>query len=295
MSRWRKPYVFFLFLILILGCTRLCVRAFKLPSPPEYCSKDMDLNAIPALSESLNASFNTSLTENDVELLQVQVLIRHGARTPWGPILCWDGYDHTWDCNVTEVVAPSPGAGSPPENLLGLFQKTYDAYPSNNLLGGTCMLGQLIDEGFEQEKQNGLHLRSAYICEGPACLFANTSVEEAQGALYLRSDDEQRTVMSGQILTASMFNMSSSTVLPWHTGDDEIDYIAINENICPRLWELEAESKSSKDYIDRLESAETLAFNKVMDGVWGRDRVESEVLDCLMTTACTGKRLPQGV
>lgn len=37
----------------------------------------------------------------------------------------------------------------------GLFRKRYDAYPDHNSLGGTCMEGQLLDEGYLQEQANG--------------------------------------------------------------------------------------------------------------------------------------------
>lgn len=47
------------------------------------------------------------------------------------------------------------------------------------------------------------HLKDAYFCGGaPSCLgSADTTAKDLQdeGALYLRSDDEQRTVMSGQV------------------------------------------------------------------------------------------------
>lgn len=52
------------------------------------------------------------------------------------------------------MVSPSL---SPDEGVetTGLFRKKYDAYPSDNALGGTCMEGQLLEEGYEQEQANG--------------------------------------------------------------------------------------------------------------------------------------------
>lgn len=39
------------------------------------------------------------------------------------------------------------------------------------------------------------------MCEDSWCLFADDSAAQLQadGSLYLRSDDEQRTIMSGQV------------------------------------------------------------------------------------------------
>lgn len=54
-----------------------------------------------------------------------------------------------------QVVASSPGTGGEGSRVSGLFRKRYDAHPSQNALGGTCVLGQLLDEGYEQEELNG--------------------------------------------------------------------------------------------------------------------------------------------
>ncbi|CAN0473201.1 unnamed protein product, partial [Hapterophycus canaliculatus] len=53
-----------------------------------------------------------------------------------------------------------------------------------------------------RHRRRGRHLRDAYLCDQPLCLAAaNATAKDLQdgGALYLRSDDEQRTVMSGQV------------------------------------------------------------------------------------------------
>lgn len=45
--------------------------AAVLSSYPEYCGKDMDLNSIPSLDDSVQASFGGGVSLDDVELLQV--------------------------------------------------------------------------------------------------------------------------------------------------------------------------------------------------------------------------------
>lgn len=55
-----------------------------------------------------------------------------------------------------QVVASSPGTDGKGSRVSGQFRKRYDAYPAQNALGGTCALGQLLDEGYEQEEVNGL-------------------------------------------------------------------------------------------------------------------------------------------
>lgn len=74
-------------------------------------------------------------------------------------------------------------------------------------------------------------LREAYVCDGSLCLFANNSIEELQdsGALYLRSDDSQRTVMSGQV----SFLISEPRHISANALSMQISHIA--ENMCHLL------------------------------------------------------------
>lgn len=54
-----------------------------------------------------------------------------------------------------QVVAPSLPSADEGATTAGLFRKKYDAFPDKNALGGTCMVGQLLDEGYTQEQANG--------------------------------------------------------------------------------------------------------------------------------------------
>ncbi|CAN0373963.1 unnamed protein product, partial [Discosporangium mesarthrocarpum] len=141
-------------------------------------------------------------------------------------------------------------------------------------------------------------MRDAYICGEPGCLFANASIEPLleQGQVYLRSDDEQRTVMSGQILTSIMFDVQPSTVLPWHTGDFLLDHITDNWRVCPRLLELKEVTAADEEYKTRLGSDATKSLNESLAEAWGlEEMVWVNTIDCLMTTACTGRELPDGM
>merc|ERR1719183_1011935 len=60
--------------------------------PPQYCHTNLNDFSIPKLKG------NTK----DLRLLQVQAVIRHGARTP-AHDNCWDGYDTSWDCAVSQL------------------------------------------------------------------------------------------------------------------------------------------------------------------------------------------------
>ncbi|KAG5180690.1 histidine phosphatase superfamily [Tribonema minus] len=167
------------------------------PLSLEHCSHDMSSRAIPALNESLVQTFGDGIALEDVKILQAQ---------------------------TTTVERPSPvvltngsyiGDGQPP-----MFRKLYEdsGKSANTLLGGTCMLGQLLEEGLQQHVANGNLLRDAYICKGGAqCLFqddleaVSTLINgSASGEVRLRSTDLQRTLLSGQTLTATFFDVAAA-------------------------------------------------------------------------------------
>ncbi|RHY48103.1 hypothetical protein DYB38_010200 [Aphanomyces astaci] len=127
---------------------------------PAYCAKDMSANKIQPLEPS---------TARTLQLVQVQVVVRHGARTPWSGKKCWDGYDEEWNCSIRELQRPEI-VGNKTWAASREFEKIYTR--GDNTFRGTCNLGQMIDEGYSQQVSNGQHLREAYV--GPQGLFKST-------------------------------------------------------------------------------------------------------------------------
>eukprot|EP00804_Cyclotella_cryptica_P028637 CCRYP_008166-RA/>CCRYP_008166-RA protein AED:0.20 eAED:0.20 QI:507/0.75/0.6/1/0.5/0.4/5/1181/519 len=155
---------------------------------PPYCStpQQMENRAIPPLQYETSNSTESAITPR---LVHVTALIRHGARTPWAgapTYKCWNGYWENpqtgiWNCDLkTYISPPSTGkervvngdGGILEEEPDFLFEKRYDALmyqngnSTGNELNGTCQLGQLLMRGYDQEMQNGLHLRHAYFYDG---------------------------------------------------------------------------------------------------------------------------------
>lgn len=59
-------------------------------------------------------------------------------------------------CVHSQVTSPSLSSDDGGVAATGLFRKRYDAFPSKNELRGTCMVGQLLDEGYQQMQDNGM-------------------------------------------------------------------------------------------------------------------------------------------
>lgn len=223
---------------------------------PAYCSspKNMEERTLPPLDLELPG----------MRILQVITVHRHGARTPWTAYDCWDGYKEDpaqsqWDCSLTSVMALPKKKEKELNNGNFLFEKVYDGLRSDltltNELGGDCLLGQLIEPGFGQLKSNGQHLRAAYI-EGSSKMqlfeTANYNDRAHEEATYFRSDDQERTLMSAEILLSDLFDMPSDKTVSLHTADKARDILSSEtlEHTCQRLAQLRVEAELSSEYND---------------------------------------------
>ena len=210
-----------------------------------------------------------------------------------------------------------------------LFEKRYDALkiPPNktgNNLNGTCQLGQLLTKGYDQELRNGLHLRQAYFYDnnttdehaakdsrmrlwdlsatnngGSEGIGDHTKPIFEQPNLRYRVDDEQRTLMSGQVLLRGLFeqellavNDDETAVIPLHTADYHLDVLGINEKVCPRTDDVRKQAYASDEYKKWINSKEVKAVKSFLKDKLDMDEIPYSMLDCLMTTICTDRTLP---
>jgi hypothetical protein len=292
---------------------------------PEYCSTP------PMMAQRKIPVLNHDSRLGETRLVHVTAVIRHGARTPWGDSYqCWEGYwdnpeTGVWNCSLmTQMGPPTPRQARTEEGMevndglsdtIVLFEKRYDALmdPKNGLsnsLFGTCQVGQLLLQGYEQHVANGQILRDAY------CYDSNLDVNDhdirmrllevnaqnnqpwAPPQVYLRSDDDQRVLVSGQVLARSMFEPEIAQAakngqqvrVPIHLADYDQDIVGLSESACPRLTEMREDFEKSsifKRYNTSKEAQEIYKFIKNDLKTKG----PMEVIDCLMTTVCTDRPL----
>jgi hypothetical protein len=290
----------------------------KYPAYPPYCSTPIQMKkrTIPRLADDAKLGAT--------RLVHVTSVIRHGARTPLS--ICWSNgapvQTSPWNCNLTTIVTtPSPSeiaqdeglkAKNPDLQQLSVLEKKYDALMDpvdglSNALNGTCQLGQLLLQGYEQELTNGINLRNAYLFDGTSfehdermrLINLNTKkpLPFEEPVIRFRSDDDQRTVMSGQILLQGMFGpeLAMATrenakppIIPVHLADRDRDVLSANEKICPRLTELREQLESSKDFRAFNLSSSAQKLRRFMKQNLG-SIMDHEAIDCLMTTICTDR------
>jgi hypothetical protein len=302
---------------------------------PPYCSdpKEMKTRSIPPLPLQEDSSENS--TSPNTHLVHVSAIIRHGARTPvHGTKRCWKGYwdepDGIWNCKLRTIVSTRPynyeTDSASTSSTVGegdgmfLIQKVYNAFhgdgessPYKNNLNGTCQNGQLLQPGYDQEVVNGQYLRDAYIYNGsnpnhdPRMVLFDTT-KDVQSNVYpflephlrYRSDDDQRTVASGQILLSTMFEpelqlyrtaMKSNPIITHHTADRALD-IVDGTGYCPLTHEAYIRSIQSQEYQSFLNSEESLLMQQLMRDELDPDPKYNVALGCMMTAICTDRSLP---
>ncbi|KAL3916551.1 MAG: hypothetical protein SGILL_005127 [Bacillariaceae sp.] len=295
---------------------------------PEYCStpEHMHQRHIPPLGTTFKEIGET-------RLVHVTTVIRHGARTPWSSELhCWDGFWESpetgvWDCNLTTFMTQpivdgksSSSSSNEKDEAMFLFDKRYDAllFPNDHLtneLNGTCQMGQLLSRGHEQQLYNGKIMREAYVYtkgeydHDERMRLLDVSLEDYVPwnveYLHFRADDDQRTVMSGQVLLRGMFDTEFTQhyektkqypSIPLHIADRDRDIVDANKHDCPRLADIYAQAIQSPEFQAFDNSPQSQKVRQYMSeqANMGPD-TRNSILDCLMTTMCTDRTLPDAI
>ncbi|KAM3862485.1 lysophosphatidic acid phosphatase type 6 [Diretmus argenteus] len=206
------------------------------------------------------------------ELKLVQVLFRHGARTPLKSIP--DVMEAQWVATLLEppahtqinyVVTDLHGGPRPPSPV-------EDSYRNNILTGGTFP-GQLTTVGMQQLYELGQRLRRRYIEESP---FLNPIFSPAE--VYVRSTNIVRTIESAKCLIAGLFQQKQKETVPIVTTAAEAEILYPNYHGCKLLkivgshrW---AESSTLPDIASDLRSIQNalgIAAHQRVDFILIRD------------------------
>uniref|UniRef100_A0A3B4A4Z7 Uncharacterized protein n=1 Tax=Periophthalmus magnuspinnatus TaxID=409849 RepID=A0A3B4A4Z7_9GOBI len=161
------------------------------------------------------------------ELQLVQVLFRHGARTPlksipnvleWVPTLL-EPPPHT---HINFVVTDLNGGPRPSAPMEENYRK--------NLLTGGSFAGQLTTLGMQQLYELGKRLRQRYIEDSP---FLSPAFSPSE--VYVRSTNIWRTIESAKCLVAGLFQQKQKEILPILTTEAEAEILYPNFHGCKLL------------------------------------------------------------
>lgn len=167
--------------------------------------------------------------KNPYEIKLVQVLFRHGARTPLKSIP--DVLEVQWLPNLLEppahtkinyVVTDLEGGPQPPAPI----EESYRA----NILTGGSFPGQLTTIGMQQLYELGERLRKRYITDTPFLTPTFSSSE-----VYVRATNIVRTIESAKCLVAGLFQQQQKDVVPILTVQSELEILYPNYRGCRLL------------------------------------------------------------
>lgn len=219
-----------------------------------------------------NQSTSSSDPTSSYELQLVQVLFRHGARTPlksipdvmeaqWVPTLL-EPPPHT---DINYVVTDLTGGPRPSAPMEETYRK--------NVLTGGSFPGQLTTVGMQQLYELGKRLRQRYIEDGSLLSPAFSPAE-----VYVRSTNIWRTIESAKCLVAGLFQQKQKEVVPIVTAEAEAEILYPNFHGCKLLkilggprW---AESSTLPDIAADLQSiheALGIAAHQQVDFILIRD------------------------
>ncbi|KAK5801848.1 histidine phosphatase superfamily [Linnemannia elongata] len=169
-------------------------------------------------------------------LQKVQVLMRHGDRTP-STVLPGDKTNYNICSNPAEynLVAPA-SAHSLPSSAL---RTNILVSPSENLFasaywGGNCEVGQLTNKGSLQTRQVGQRLREIYIDQ---LHFLPKRLDPEE--LYVRNTYIWRTRMSAENFLDGFYpphtRDAKNAVITLNTYPQSIETLILNPTACPKL------------------------------------------------------------
>jgi len=268
------------------------------PDSYYYCGKN-PLKPVPSIPP---------LETTDANLIQVEVLIRHGDRSSFAwyspPASlgtrkqCWPGDTAAWNCTVNYLTYPGLSRVAPsisqPDRL---YRKLYDN--DKNILAGNCDVGQLTSKGYHQQIVNGKMIRNYYVDK--MSFLPENITEDNLSTFYIRSDDVPRTVMSAEGLLQGLYpvepNITRPLMVDIHTRSLDLSVLTVNPTLCPRIGQVLEEAMQSANYTQFIQNTVVPLVNKLSNilGVTVPIDHIDDLVDCSNGYFCHNFPLHSGI
>lgn len=212
------------------------------------------------------------LPRTDADLIQVQVVTRHGARTP---LHLSKEISNIWECQNSELNS-NTGVNTGPIHVSVSFGRSYFL--------GNCHFSQLLETGVEGLKEVGRYLRKVYV---EKIKFLPSSYDSS--VCYFRTTDTLRTIHSQMSLFRGLY--PGTEKLEIHTADKIIDPWKQPVHLCPTIAKIQRELVGGSEWIEANLNDEVLMNEtaEILGVKW------SSVNDAVTSTLCRGYKLPSNM
>ncbi|KAI8054447.1 histidine phosphatase superfamily [Syncephalis plumigaleata] len=201
----------------------------------------------------------------NARLVHVQMLIRHGDRSPVMTVFPDELAD--WQCQDVHEINQIIG-DHPSEPSTGMVTQQVEIpkrkpYRSAIWSSGTCVVGQLTSKGVRQHLALGQQIKRIYT-DRLAYLPSHLDEPTLKQRLYFRSTDIWRTKQSATALLTGIWpgerRSQRAKALPLHTYPDVIETMLGHRTAteCPRLMEAYKEAYNATEYQAYLQRHEPL-------------------------------------
>ncbi|KAK9718795.1 hypothetical protein K7432_005241 [Basidiobolus ranarum] len=236
----------------------------------------------------------------NAKLVHLQLLIRHGDRSPVYPNP--NEHDVTWDCDQIRDHSHMYGSYKGVNFDSGNFE--YDVViPQTNALSenfwkGSCVNGQLTAKGMLQHLALGKSLRDVYINK---LKYLPQKLKDPR-SFYIRSSDVWRTKQSVQSLLTGLYpvkdraSSSSRWTIPIVFEPIEIETLLFSKARCPRYGEISNQMINTTYYQNYWKTVTPLKkqLDEILDTGSNPDRQNTMVgyVDSIRARSCHNKKLP---
>mmetsp|Transcript_29171 Transcript_29171/g.75064 ORF Transcript_29171/g.75064 Transcript_29171/m.75064 type:complete len:428 (-) Transcript_29171:1908-3191(-) len=246
----------------------------------------------PEHPEDVPFGYIPPLSQSGLKLFFTQHLIRHGDRTGFTND-CWPNDSAALNCNVNFDELPT-NEDHPHFHAGRLFRKKY--IEGETTFKG-CPAGYLTPKGFRQHIHNGMELRKAYVDSG----FLSHDLDGDE--VYVRSDDDPRTIMSIEALLSGMFPTQNEKgypeVVPLNVRESSFSDMVPASSYCPILTQQINEAETSPEYVQYKQNYTLPLQEKIQKIVGPSVKVDFQppffnFFDCLNVHTCHNFPVPIG-
>lgn len=230
------------------------------------------------------------LNDKDYTLKHVQIVTRHGARSPLDPYLPREQRG-AWRCDATNAQSGHIEAIplSKPRRVRTILDNRFAEYPPN------CRLGDLIVEGMQQHLALGKEMRK-YLVDNMSFL----PKELDPTLMYVRCTAYDRTYRSALSFLAGLYDPDSPyEILDIVTGSPSLDALRPKKDFCSDFAKIYDEYYTSDEFVKYFTETRD-AIAPVLEYLnLSKESVDfkklDKISDWVTTMFCNDKMMPETI